>query len=85
MHTTLLHLIFIWYCLQVCFIFNFYVVLFPSPVGKFRNNTTKNLDCVIKSTFSNISNITFVQVLINLLMYYHALLLNALQHDFYPF
>ena len=65
--------------------FNFYVVLFPSPVGKFRNNMIKNPDCVIKRTFSNISNITFVQVLINLLMYYHALLLNMLQHDFYPF
>ena len=44
-----------------------------------------NLDCVIKSTFSNNSNITFVQVLINLLKYYHALLLDTLQHDFYPF
>ena len=82
---TLVHLIFIWYCLQVCNILNFYVVLFPSPVGKFPNNTTKNPDCVIKSTFSKISNITFVQVLINLLMYYHMLLLNTLQHDFYPF
>ena len=38
-----------------------------------------------KITFSNISNLTFVQVLINLLMYYHALLLNMLQHDFYPY
>ena len=50
---------------------NFYVVLFPSPVGKFRNNSINiklklrlksGLCC--KSTFSNISNITFVQLLV---------------------
>ena len=51
----------------------------------FETTKNKNPDCVIKSTFSNISNITFVQVLINLLKYGHALLLNMLQHDFYPF
>ena len=60
------------------------MVLFPSPVGKFRNNKTQNPDCVITSTFSNFSNITFLQVLINLLMYYHALL-NKLQNNFTPF
>ena len=40
---------FIWYCLQIYYIFSFYVVLFPSPVGKFRNNKIKNPDCVIKA------------------------------------
>ena len=40
--------------------------------------------CYKKSTFSNFSNITFVQALINLLMYYNALLFNVLQNDFTP-
>ena len=61
------------------------MVLFPSLVGKVRNNKNEIWIVFIKSTFSNISNITFVQILINLLMYYHALLLNRLQNDFTPF
>ena len=61
--------VFTYYYLQVCYILIFYVVLFPSPVGKFRNNKLKILDCVLKNTFSNTNNITFVPVLINLLMY----------------
>ena len=69
-YTTLLLLTFIWYL-----ILKFYVVLFPSPVGKVRNNNIKiktkkllglkkNSDCVTKALFSNISNITFVQIFV---------------------
>ena len=52
----------------------FYVVLFPSPVGKVqttilrlkkkKKTRIKNPDCVTKALFSNLSNITFVQILI---------------------
>ena len=55
-------------------IYNFYVVLFPSPVRKVRNNNInikiKKIrikiypDCVTKALFSNISSITFVQLLV---------------------
>ena len=83
-YTTLLHLIFIWYCLPVCNIFNFMWYCFLPLWESFGTTRLKSGLCY-KSTFSNISNITFVQVLINLLMYYHALLFNMLQHDFYPY
>ena len=36
-YTTLLHLTLIWYL-----ILKFYVVLFPSPVGKVQNNNIEN-------------------------------------------
>ena len=36
-YMTLLHLTFIW-----CLILKFYVVLFPSPLGKVRNNKIEN-------------------------------------------
>ena len=53
---------------------NFYVVLIPSPVGKVQTTRLKtrikikirikNPDCVTKALFSNISNITFVQLIV---------------------
>ena len=64
----LLHLTFIWYL-----ILKFYVLLFPSLVGKVRNNNIKikikklglKIRIVLqKHFFSNISNITFVQLLV---------------------
>ena len=69
-YTTLLHLIFIWYC-------------FLPLWERFEKTKLKSGLCY-KSTFSNISNITFVQILINLPMYYHALLLNRLQKMILP-
>ena len=68
------------------------MVLFPSPVGKVRNNNTEKLKLGLKiaglcykSTFSNISNITFVQLLvIYLCTSMHCYLINRLQKSLLP-